>query len=226
MARRAKLTVWADPARIGRSGPNRLFALDIHSTGLKVDVKILISFFREGFLMISLTAEYALRAVVTPGSTPECPRTKQIAEQTRVSSDYLAKVLRALSRAGLVVSQRGLYGGFVLSRPLDELTILDVINAVDPLKRIDRCPLGLDGHGDHLCPLHQRLDQGIAQLEALFGAITIGQLLAEQKSNYPLCSGTAHGISPDRSRGECHTLGKSSPRSVAPHSARRTKDDS
>ena len=177
--------------------------------------------------MISRTAEYALRAVVALGSNPEGPRTtQQIAQETRVPSGYLAKVLQALSRSGLVVSQRGQSGGFVLSRPLEQLTILDVINAVDPLKRIERCPLGLDGHGDHLCPLHQRLDQGIAQLEALFGAITIGQLLAEQKSKQHLCSGTVHGISPDRSRGECHTLRKSSPRSVAPHSVRRTKDDS
>jgi Rrf2 family protein len=193
-----------------------------------LDVKIqMTNFVVEAFLMISRTVEYALRAVVALGSNPEGPRTtQQIAQQTRVPSGYLSKVLQALGRAGLVEAQRGLYGGFVLARPLDELTILDVINAIDPLERIERCPLGLDGHGDHLCPLHQRLDQGIAQLEALFGAITIGQLLAEQKSKQPLCSGTVHGISPVRSPGECHTLRKSSPRSVAPHSVRRTKDDS
>ena len=138
--------------------------------------------------MISRTAEYALRAVVALGSNPEGPRTtQQIAQQTRVPSGYLAKVLQALSRSGLVASQRGLNGGFVLSRPLEQLTILDVINAVDPLKRIERCPLGLAVHGNRLCPLHQRLDQGIAQLEALFGATTMGQLLAEQKSSQPLC---------------------------------------
>jgi len=150
--------------------------------------------------MISRTAEYALRAVVALGSNPECPRTtQQIAQQTRVPSGYLAKVLQALSRAGLVVSKRGLNGGFVLSRPLDELTILEVINAVDPLKRIERCPLGLAVHGNRLCPLHRRLDQGIAQLEALFGATTIGQLLAEQKSDSPLCEGVLNNVtSPPR----------------------------
>lgn len=174
--------------------------------------------------MISLTAEYALRAVVVLGSNLGFPRTtQQIAAQTRISSDYLAKVLRALSRAGLVVSQRGLHGGFVLSRPLNELTILDVINAVDPLKRIECCPLGLASHGDHLCPLHQRLDEGIAQLEALFGAITIGQLLAEQKSDQPLCLGIAHEKTQDRSPGGFPAVRKSSARSVAPYKVRRAK---
>ena len=114
--------------------------------------------------MVSQTAEYALRAVVTLGSNPEGRRTtQQIAQRTRVPAGYFAKVLQALSRAGLVEAQRGLNGGFVLSRPLEELTILDVINAIDPLKRINRCPLGLPVHGNRLCPLHQRLDQAIAQ---------------------------------------------------------------
>lgn len=146
--------------------------------------------------MISQTAEYALRAIVMLGSNPGNPRTtQQIAEETRVPSGYLSKVLQALGRAGLVEGQRGLYGGFVLSRSLDELTILDVINAVDPLKRINRCPLGLAQHGDRLCPLHRRLDDGVAQLEVLFGGTTIGKLLAERDPGRPLCEVAALGTS-------------------------------
>jgi Rrf2 family protein len=138
--------------------------------------------------MICQSAEYGLRAVVVLGSNPARPQTtQQIAEQTRVPSGYLSKVLRALGRAGLVEGQRGLHGGFVLARPLDHLTILDVINAVDPLKRIERCPLGIAAHGNRLCSLHRRLDQGIAQIEALFKATTVGQLLAEENVSQPLC---------------------------------------
>jgi Rrf2 family transcriptional regulator, nitric oxide-sensitive transcriptional repressor len=144
--------------------------------------------------MISRTAEYALRAVVVLGSNPGDPRTtQQIATQTQVPPGYLSKVLQALGRAGLVEAQRGLYGGFVLSRPLDKLTILDVINAVDPLERIDHCPLGIAAHGHRLCALHRRLDEGIGQVEALFGGITIGQLLAEQNLGQPLCEKAVTG---------------------------------
>ncbi len=150
--------------------------------------------------MISRTAEYALRAVVVLGSSPGGPlTTHQIAEQTRVPSGYLSKILQALGRAGLVEAQRGLRGGFVLARSLDELTILEVINAVDPLERIERCPLGIAAHGRRLCPLHRRLDQGIAQLEVLFGATTIGQLLAEQDPGQPLCEMAGLGTSCTRS---------------------------
>jgi Rrf2 family transcriptional regulator, nitric oxide-sensitive transcriptional repressor len=150
--------------------------------------------------MSSLTAEYALRDVVMLGSNPGSPRTtQQIAEQTQVPSGYLSKVLQALGRAGVVEAQRGLYEGFVLARPLNELTILDVINVVDPLERIERCPLGLAAHGNRLCPLHRRLDQGIAEMEALFRGTTIGKLLAEQETSQPLCVMVAHGKSPARS---------------------------
>jgi Rrf2 family transcriptional regulator, nitric oxide-sensitive transcriptional repressor len=154
--------------------------------------------------MISQTAEYALRAVVVLGSSPGSPlTTQQIAARTRVPAGYLSKVLQALGRAGLVEAQRGLRGGFVLARSLDELTLLDVINAVDPLERIERCPLGIAAHGPRLCALHRRLDQGMAQLEALFGGTTIGQLLAEenleQNPSQPLCEMVAHGTSCTRS---------------------------
>src|SRR5438067_9463549 len=124
--------------------------------------------------MISQTAEYALRAVVCLGTEGARPLTTQaIADRARVPAGYLAKVLQSLGRAGIVGSQRGLRGGFVLARTLDELTVLDVINAVDPLKRIKRCPLGLAAHGQRLCPLHQRLDEGIALVESLFEGTTI-----------------------------------------------------
>ena len=143
--------------------------------------------------MSSLTAEYALRAVVLLGANLGSPRTtQQIAEQTRVPSGYLSKVLQALGRAGVVESQRGLNGGFVLARPPNDLTVLDVINAVDPLERIARCPLGIGEHADRLCPLHRRLDQGIAEMEAIYRETTIAQLFADQDMSRPLCVTVAH----------------------------------
>jgi Rrf2 family protein len=142
--------------------------------------------------VISQTAEYALRAVVCLGASSGRPLTTQgIAEKTHVPAGYLSKVLQALGRSGMVESQRGLHGGYVLTRSLDELTVLDVINAVDPLKRIDRCPLGLAAHRtqSQMCSLHKRLDEGIAMVESLFGGTTIAALLAEANPSQPLCEG-------------------------------------
>ncbi|MGH7140821.1 MAG: RrF2 family transcriptional regulator, partial [Pirellulales bacterium] len=93
--------------------------------------------------MISQTAEYALRAIVYLADQSETPQTtQQIAEVTRVPAGYLAKVMQGLSRAGLVRAQRGLHGGFTLAVSAKKLTVLDVVRAVDPLRRIEHCPLG------------------------------------------------------------------------------------
>ncbi len=92
-----------------------------------------------------------------------------------------------MNKAGLVGSERGVGGGFVLTRSLDDLTVLDVINAVDPLKRITHCPLLLSAHRKQLCSLHKRLDEGIALIESLFDGTTIAQLLAEANPSKPLC---------------------------------------
>ena len=116
--------------------------------------------------MISQTIEYALRAVVhLANEAPSARTTDDIALATRVPRAYLSKVLQSLVRAGIVHSQRGIGGGMTLTKPPVELTMIEVVNAVEPIKRIHTCPLGLAAHGVHLCPLHSRLDKAMAQFE-------------------------------------------------------------
>lgn len=137
--------------------------------------------------MFSQTAEYALRAVVWLASHSDAPMTtSQIAKATKVPPDYLSKVLWALGRNGLVHAQRGKNGGFTLSTPADQLSILDVVNAVDPVQRIVRCPLGLKGH-EQLCPLHRRLDDALGQIEETLAASMISEFSSEQLPVSPLC---------------------------------------
>lgn len=128
--------------------------------------------------MISQTAEYALRAVthLAAQGADETPNTAQVSQATQVPSNYLAKVLRGLARAGLVRSQRGRHGGHTLARDPRQLTVLDVVNVVDPLPRIRSCPLGLNRH-PQLCPLCRRLDSAVALVEDAFGQTTIAQLV-------------------------------------------------
>lgn len=138
--------------------------------------------------MLSQTVEYALRAVVyLADQAPEPRTTEQMAEVTRVPQSYLSKVMQGLVRAGLVKSQRGIHGGFVLSRPATEMTILEVVDAVDPIQRIKTCPLGLSSHGVNLCPLHRRLDNALASVQEAFGNTTLAEVLAEPTTSVPLC---------------------------------------
>lgn len=130
--------------------------------------------------MISQTAEYALRIIVYLASLDgEAATTAQIASATSTPQGYLAKILRTLAKAGLVHSQRGLHGGSTLARSPKRMTVWDVINVVDPIQRIRTCPLGLTGHSVSLCPLHRRLDEAIASVEAAFRATTIAEVVAD-----------------------------------------------
>ncbi len=145
-------------------------------------------------MVISQTAEYALRAMVhlasqqrDHGSTAPVSQTvQQIADGTHVPMNYLSKVLQQLTRAGLIQSQRGLGGGFRLVLPPEVTTVYDVVHAVDPVQRITGCPLHLVAHRDHLCPMHQRLDDAMALIEAQFRATKIVELLDQPGTLIPL----------------------------------------
>ena len=139
--------------------------------------------------MISQTSEYALRVVVYLASLGGKQATiPQIAQGTRVPEGYLAKVLRNLALAELIRTQRGPQGGSVLARPAKEMTVYDVVQAVDPIERIKTCPLKIRGHGIHLCPLHRRLDQAIAMVEDAFRKTSIAELVRAPAGNEPLCN--------------------------------------
>jgi Rrf2 family nitric oxide-sensitive transcriptional repressor len=138
--------------------------------------------------MISQTVEYALRAAVLLADDSQGPRTvDEIAAVTRVPKAYLSKVMQSLHRAGLVSSQRGLHGGFRLAKSPAEISVLEVVNAVERLQRIRTCPLGLAAHGIHLCPLHKRLDDALAMVEQAFANSTLAEILAEPTTSVPLC---------------------------------------
>lgn len=124
--------------------------------------------------MLSQTAEYALRAVVALASGKNEARTAQdLARESQVPLDYLSKVLNCLVKAGIVSGQRGRGGGFQTLLPASRLTVLEVVTAVDPLKRIKSCPLGLKAHGVNLCPLHRKLDDAVKSVEEAFASTTI-----------------------------------------------------
>lgn len=128
--------------------------------------------------MFSQTIEYALRAMVhlAAASGDEALNSETIAQRTKVPKGYLSKILRDLVLAGLITSQRGPNGGFVLARDAGKITILDVVNAVDAFTRITTCPLGNPMHVK-LCPLHRRMDDALSMIEREFKRTTLAEVV-------------------------------------------------
>jgi len=143
--------------------------------------------------MLPKTADYALRAVVWMGREPGIAQSAiHLAERTQVPRHYLHKVLQDLVRAGLVRSQPGPGGGYSLTRSAEEITILDVVNAVGEMERIDRCPMGLTARdcphappSATLCSLHRELDNVYASAQEALRRVTIASLSCPAKPAAP-----------------------------------------
>jgi Rrf2 family nitric oxide-sensitive transcriptional repressor len=138
--------------------------------------------------MISQTVEYALRAIVTIAQHDGRPCTSaEIAATTKVPGPYLSKLMQGLARGGLVKSQRGLHGGFVLSRDPQTMTLWEVVDVVEPFQRIRSCPLEIQSHSGTLCPLHRSLDNVMQAVEQMFREMTVASMLSQPGSVSPLC---------------------------------------
>lgn len=144
--------------------------------------------------VISDTAEYALRAAVWLAREPErCCTTQEIAQATQTPPDYLAKVLKQMARGGVLEARRGIGGGFRLKRLPAQLSVLEIVNSVDPLERIHACPLGRVEHGKKLCPLHRRIDNALLHVESAFAQTRLVDLLEGASGALALCEEGCEG---------------------------------
>lgn len=138
--------------------------------------------------MFSQTTEYALRAMAWLALSPDrLVPTGMLAEKTKVPPHYLAKVLQQLSAAKLIQGRRGVRGGYRLSRLAAQISLLDVVRSVAEVERITSCPLGIEGHGSNLCPLHKRIDQAAKTVMDIYGAASLQSLIDEPSQSKPLC---------------------------------------
>lgn len=168
--------------------------MDRRHKGTKTIVVPAMFFFRltRSTVIVSQTAEYALRAVIRLAQLPgQAQTTQQLAAATLVPQSYLPKVLQPLARAGMVLAQRGSHGGYKLRPTSDAVNVLDVVNCVDPFDRLESCPGHPKAEQGPQCGLHRLLDSAQAEAEKRFAQTTIRQLIESPDSVPPLCSPVA-----------------------------------
>ena len=105
----------------------------------------------------SRSAEYAIRAFVYLAEMPEddYAMVKVIAEKTDIPTHFLAKILQQLARKGFLRSSKGPRGGFILRRPAADITLLQLVDAVDGLSEYKRCQGGMSECSDtNPCGMH------------------------------------------------------------------------
>lgn len=128
----------------------------------------------------------------------DCATAVQIAEATKVPAGYTVKVLQQLGRAGYVEGQRGRNGGFVLNCDPSQVSLLQIVNVIDPLQRITKCPLDRVDHQGSLCPLHKQIDHAIGELQGSLASMSLQNVL-ETAVGRTLCQDQeAIGVTPVR----------------------------
>jgi Rrf2 family protein len=109
--------------------------------------------------MLTKTGLHAVRAMVALARLPEgeYAGAGRIAQDIHAPQNYLAKLLQALARAGLVQSQKGLGGGFRLARPPRQIALFDVVEPIEQISRWSGCILGRPECSDEApCAIHNR----------------------------------------------------------------------
>ena len=134
-------------------------------------------------MQITRQTEYAIRTMLELAQAPrgEFISTRFISEQQDIPEDFLKKTLKLLVLAGLINTQRGVKGGIMLARPAGEITLVDIIEAVEGNIALNVCLV--PGYN---CPNQPMPDpeparaQGAEGIQRNFGRHGIGNSLAQQ----------------------------------------------
>ena len=107
--------------------------------------------------LISQGAQYAISAIIALSKQPEGQTVSaaDLAKPLNCPAAYLSQVLSKLKPSGIIKSQRGLKGGVFLAKSPQEISLMDVIEAIDGTAFFKNCFLGIEGCG-HIepCPFH------------------------------------------------------------------------
>ena len=136
---------------------------------------------------ISRRTDYGVRVILDLASLPPDGRasTQEIAARQSVPSPFLAKIIAQLSVAGFVSTHRGAGGGVALSRPASQISLLQVVEALEGPVRLNRCLIQPDAcPRNGRCPVHEVLAQAQAELTSRLEGTTF-EMLVESARRMP-----------------------------------------
>lgn len=130
-------------------------------------------------MLLSRACEYGLRAALYLASLKEngYVSIRSISEELDISFPFLTKIFQKLTQAGMLDSFRGPNGGVTFTRPATDITLKEIIVAIDGPELFTECVLGLPGCGEQKpCPLHDRWAQERARIEDMFSNTSLAEM--------------------------------------------------
>lgn len=130
--------------------------------------------------ILSKTSLYGIRASLFVASMEDGKKyvpIRQISAELGISFYFLTKVLQKLTNQKIMISYRGPNGGVALARPAKDISLMDMITAIEPDEGFNDCILGLQGCGEALpCPLHEQWGETRDRIKALFENTNLADL--------------------------------------------------
>lgn len=129
---------------------------------------------------ISKSCEYGMRAALFVAAQKKeegYVSIREISGQLDISFHFLTKILQQLTEQGIMRSYRGPSGGVQLAKPLKEITLYDIVIAIEGDAMFTQCVLGLEGCGEKKpCPLHARWEVERGRLGKMLKETTLDKV--------------------------------------------------
>jgi Rrf2 family protein len=144
-------------------------------------------------MLFSKSCEYAIQALLYLAHKEETGQPvllREISDSLRIPHHFLNKVLQQLTRAGILVSLRGVSGGFSFARHAGEITMGDVVKAIDGDHFLGKCMLGFPGCADdNPCPVHDQWKQAKHIILDIMSTKSIAELSKEMDGKLDFIQG-------------------------------------
>lgn len=132
-------------------------------------------------LQFTMTTDYAIRCLLYLSQNKGVCASQKIRAYAKISSDeHTRKILRQLKYGGLVRSDKGAFGGYSLTKPVDKITVLDVLRCTEDTVKINRfleSPDNTSSYTGELSPVFHFYEKTQALLESYFDSITLSDIL-------------------------------------------------
>lgn len=135
-------------------------------------------------LIFSRQCEYALQAMVLLALSKEGTHVpiKELTRKLKIPYHFLGKIMQDLTRKGLLVSEKGPRGGFALANPASEITLFQIVDAIDGTSFTSTCVMGFsECSKKHPCAIHAQWESLRDGISAMLLTKSIAELALEMR---------------------------------------------
>lgn len=135
-------------------------------------------------IFFSRQCEYAIQGVLYLALKPQGEMTsiKELTKRLDIPYHFLAKILQRLAATGLLTSAKGPTGGFALGKPAKDITLFDIVEAIDGSDFTDKCVLGFpECSGKNPCSVHSTWGRMRDEIYQMLVSKNIAEMAREMK---------------------------------------------